>query len=62
MNIIKDYGWCKIFTDEGKSYISFDAGEIVVKMTTYEISEEQRSLAVESETLAEKIAREVAND
>ena len=55
--ILKDYGWCKILTDNTDCFICFDEGQIVVKMHTYPISKQEAESAIKNEIEAERIAR-----
>lgn len=57
--ILKDYGWCKILRDNTDYFICFDEGQIVVKMNTYPISEQEAESGIKDELEAERIARSV---
>ena len=57
--IIKDYGWCKVIKKNTDFFMTFDAGQIVIEMKTYKITEAQAEEACKSEEVAEKIAFEI---
>jgi hypothetical protein len=60
-SVLKDYGWCKVTKKDAKYFISFDEGQTVIKMNSYQITEQEAGFAVENEIEAEKIARSIQN-
>jgi len=58
-SVLKDYGWCKVLKRDAYYFISFDEGQIVIKMNDYQITEKEAISAIENEIEAEIIARSV---
>jgi len=52
--LLKDYGWCKVALFESEYFLSFDEGQVVIKMNSYKISEDEANQAIKSEEDAEK--------
>lgn len=57
--LLKDYGWCKVALLENEYFLCFDEGQVVIKMNSYKISEDEANQAIKSEEDAEKITRTI---
>jgi hypothetical protein len=57
--ILKNFGWCRIFSIGDRYFMTFDEGGVVVEMNSYEITKEEAFAAIENEIEAEKIARAI---